>query len=61
MCLEDIRFSSGDFLQFIQHEAKIRSLVEYMQNVEQKKRNLEDSYDSLSEELAKLQAQGKLI
>uniref|UniRef100_UPI0037E73BF8 kinesin heavy chain n=1 Tax=Semicossyphus pulcher TaxID=241346 RepID=UPI0037E73BF8 len=40
-----------------QHEAKIRSLTEYMQNVEQKKRHLEDSYDSLSEELAKLQAQ----
>uniref|UniRef100_A0A667XKF9 Kinesin-like protein n=1 Tax=Myripristis murdjan TaxID=586833 RepID=A0A667XKF9_9TELE len=40
-----------------QHEAKIRSLTEYMQNVELKKRQLEDSYDSLSEELAKLQAQ----
>ncbi|XP_070699073.1 kinesin heavy chain [Pempheris klunzingeri] len=40
-----------------QHEAKIRSLTEYMQNVELKKRHLEDSYDSLSEELAKLQAQ----
>nr|XP_023651219.1 kinesin heavy chain isoform X2 [Paramormyrops kingsleyae] len=42
-----------------QHEAKIRSLTEYMQNVELKKRQLEDNYDSLSEELAKLQAQGK--
>lgn len=41
-----------------QHEAKIRSLTEYMQNVELKKRHLEDSFDSLSEELAKLQAQG---
>ncbi|XP_071400632.1 kinesin heavy chain isoform X1 [Centroberyx affinis] len=40
-----------------QHEAKIRSLTEYMQNVELKKRQLEDGYDSLSEELAKLQAQ----
>ncbi|CAK6952678.1 kinesin heavy chain [Scomber scombrus] len=40
-----------------QHEAKIRSLTDYMQNVELKKRQLEDSYDSLSEELAKLQAQ----
>ncbi|KAJ4926619.1 hypothetical protein JOQ06_014368, partial [Pogonophryne albipinna] len=40
-----------------QHEAKIRSLTDYMQNVELKKRKLEDSYDSLSEELAKLQAQ----
>ncbi|XP_034770126.2 kinesin heavy chain isoform X1 [Acipenser ruthenus] len=40
-----------------QHEAKIRSLTEYMQNMELKKRQLEDSYDSLSEELAQLQAQ----
>uniref|UniRef100_A0A8C2XJW3 Kinesin-like protein n=1 Tax=Cyclopterus lumpus TaxID=8103 RepID=A0A8C2XJW3_CYCLU len=43
-----------------QHEAKIRSLTDYMQNVELKKRNLEDSYDSLNEELAKLQAQEKM-
>lgn len=47
--------SCSDF----QHGAKIRSLTEYMQNVELKKRQLEDSYDSLSEELAKLKAQGK--
>ncbi|XP_029141516.1 kinesin heavy chain [Protobothrops mucrosquamatus] len=40
-----------------QHEAKIRSLTEYMQSVELKKRNLEESYDALSEDLAKLQAQ----
>uniref|UniRef100_A0AAY4EWU5 Kinesin-like protein n=1 Tax=Denticeps clupeoides TaxID=299321 RepID=A0AAY4EWU5_9TELE len=37
-----------------QHEAKIRSLTEYMQNVELKKRQLEDNYDALSEELARL-------
>ncbi|XP_074532967.1 kinesin heavy chain isoform X2 [Halichoeres trimaculatus] len=43
-----------------QHEAKIRSLTEYMQNVEKKKRQLEDSYDSLSEELAKVQAQERV-
>lgn len=43
-----------------QHQAKIRSLTEYMQNVELKKRQLEDSHDSLSEELAKLQAQGRV-
>uniref|UniRef100_A0A8D3AZ33 Kinesin-like protein n=1 Tax=Scophthalmus maximus TaxID=52904 RepID=A0A8D3AZ33_SCOMX len=43
-----------------QHEAKIRSLTEYMQSVEQKKRLLEESHDSLSEELAKLQDQGNL-
>uniref|UniRef100_A0A096LZM0 Kinesin-like protein n=1 Tax=Poecilia formosa TaxID=48698 RepID=A0A096LZM0_POEFO len=41
-----------------QHEAKIRSLTEYMQSVEQKKRQLEESHDSLTEELAKLQDQG---
>ncbi|GLD64136.1 kinesin heavy chain isoform X2 [Lates japonicus] len=48
---------SSCHLLISQHGAKIRSLTEYMQNVEQKKRQLEDSYDSLSEELAKLQAQ----
>lgn len=42
----------------VQHEAKIRSLTEYMQNVEQKKRQLEDSYDALSEELYTLQNSG---
>ena len=42
----------------MQHEAKIRSLTEYMQSVEHKKRLLEESHDSLSEELAKLQDQG---
>lgn len=42
-----------------QHEAKIRSLTEYTQNVELKKRHLEESYDSLGEELAKLQARGR--
>ncbi|XP_075055467.1 kinesin heavy chain isoform X2 [Mixophyes fleayi] len=40
-----------------QHEAKIRSLTEYMHSVELKKRQLEESYDTLSEELAKMQAQ----
>ncbi|XP_044072604.1 kinesin heavy chain isoform X1 [Siniperca chuatsi] len=48
---------SSCHLLIAQHEAKIRSLTEYMQNVERKKRHLEDGYDSLSEELAKLQAQ----
>lgn len=45
---------------YVQHEAKIRSLTEYMQSVEQKKRLLEESHDSLSEELAKLQDQGNM-
>ncbi|KAL2091445.1 hypothetical protein ACEWY4_013708 [Coilia grayii] len=44
-----------------QHEAKIRSLTEYMQNVELKKRQLEDNYDSLSEELSRLQAQETVV
>uniref|UniRef100_W5LDM8 Kinesin-like protein n=1 Tax=Astyanax mexicanus TaxID=7994 RepID=W5LDM8_ASTMX len=38
-----------------QHEAKIRSLSEYMQNMELKKRQLEENYDSLSEEFSRLQ------
>lgn len=52
------------FLYFIlicfsqKHEAKIKSLTEYLQNVEQKKRQLEESVDSLSEELVQLRAQG---
>ncbi|XP_065510277.1 kinesin heavy chain [Caloenas nicobarica] len=40
-----------------QHEAKIRSLTEYMATVELRKRQLEESHDALSEELARLQAQ----
>uniref|UniRef100_A0A3Q3LBN0 Kinesin-like protein n=1 Tax=Labrus bergylta TaxID=56723 RepID=A0A3Q3LBN0_9LABR len=42
-----------------QHQAKIKSLTDYMQNMEQKKRQLEESQDSLTEELAKLQAHEK--
>ena len=41
-----------------QHEAKIKSLTEYLQNVEQKKRQLEENVDSLNEELVKINAQG---
>ncbi|KAK2510480.1 hypothetical protein Q9233_017705 [Columba guinea] len=41
-----------------QHEAKIRSLTEYMATVELRKRQLEESHDALSAELARLQAQG---
>ncbi|XP_051761242.1 kinesin heavy chain [Ctenopharyngodon idella] len=43
-----------------QHQAKIKSLTDYMQNMEQKKRQLEESHDSLMEELAKLHAQEKM-
>uniref|UniRef100_A0AAX7TWR1 Kinesin-like protein n=1 Tax=Astatotilapia calliptera TaxID=8154 RepID=A0AAX7TWR1_ASTCA len=42
-----------------QHQAKIKSLTDYMQNMEQKKRQLEESQDALTEELAKLHAQGR--
>jgi kinesin family protein 5 len=45
-------------LRISQHEAKIKSLTEYLQNVKQKKRQLEESVDSLSEELVQLRAQG---
>ncbi|EGW05183.1 Kinesin-1 heavy chain [Cricetulus griseus] len=41
----------------VKHEAKIKSLTEYLQNVEQKKRQLEESVDSLGEELVQLRAQ----
>uniref|UniRef100_A0A668A1T5 Kinesin-like protein n=1 Tax=Myripristis murdjan TaxID=586833 RepID=A0A668A1T5_9TELE len=46
-------------LRISQHEAKIKSLTEYLQNVEQKKRQLEENVDSLNEELVKISAQGK--
>ena len=45
---------------FVQHEAKIKSLTEYLQNVEQKKRQLEENVDSLNEELVKISAQGRV-
>uniref|UniRef100_A0A665XFX4 Kinesin-like protein n=1 Tax=Echeneis naucrates TaxID=173247 RepID=A0A665XFX4_ECHNA len=44
-------------LRISQHEAKIKSLSEYLQNVEHKKRQLEENVDSLNEELVKLSAQ----
>lgn len=47
-------------LRISQHGAKIKSLTEYLQNVEQKKRQLEESVDSLSEELVQLRAQEKV-
>uniref|UniRef100_A0AAY4AQD2 Kinesin-like protein n=1 Tax=Denticeps clupeoides TaxID=299321 RepID=A0AAY4AQD2_9TELE len=46
-------------LRISQHEAKIKSLTEYLQNVELKKRQLEENVDSLNEELVKLSAQGE--
>uniref|UniRef100_A0A8C4RWZ7 Kinesin-like protein n=1 Tax=Erpetoichthys calabaricus TaxID=27687 RepID=A0A8C4RWZ7_ERPCA len=47
-------------LRISQHEAKIKSLTEYLQNVEQKKRLLEESVDTLNEEMVKLRAQEKV-
>ncbi|KAF3857879.1 hypothetical protein F7725_011080 [Dissostichus mawsoni] len=47
-------------LRISQHEAKIKSLTEYLQNVEQKKRQLEENVDSLNEELVKSSAQEKV-
>ncbi|KAL4630916.1 kinesin-1 heavy chain [Arapaima gigas] len=47
-------------LRISQYEAKIKSLTEYLQNVEQKKRQLEESVDSLNEELVKISAQEKV-
>uniref|UniRef100_A0A3P8ZHP5 Kinesin-like protein n=1 Tax=Esox lucius TaxID=8010 RepID=A0A3P8ZHP5_ESOLU len=43
-----------------QLQAKIKSLTDYMQNIEQKKRQLEESQDSLMEELHALRAQEKM-
>lgn len=42
-----------------QHQAKVVSLTDDLMKVEQKKRKLEESQDSLMEEVAKLQAQGQ--
>ncbi|XP_073329766.1 kinesin heavy chain-like [Pagrus major] len=43
-----------------QHQAKIVSLTDDLMKVEQKKRKLEESQDSLMEEVAKLHAQGQM-
>jgi len=42
----------------LQYEAKIKSLTESLQLLEQKKRQLEESEDALNEELVKISAQG---
>uniref|UniRef100_A0A8C1FTY9 Kinesin-like protein n=1 Tax=Cyprinus carpio carpio TaxID=630221 RepID=A0A8C1FTY9_CYPCA len=47
-------------LRISQYEAKIKSLTEYLQNIEHKKRQLEENVDSLNEELVKLSAQEKV-
>lgn len=42
----------------VQLQAKLGSLTDDLQKVEQKKRQLEESQDALMEEVAKLRAQG---
>ena len=45
----------------LQHEAKMKSLVEYMKGVENKKRSLEESVDNLNEEIARLKVAGASV
>lgn len=44
-----------------QLQAKIKSLTEDLLKMEQAKRKLEEAQDSLSEEVAKLNAQGRIV
>ena len=43
-----------------QHEAKMRSMLESIKELEDKKRTLEQTQDLLNEELVKLRAQGRV-
>ncbi|KAG7524031.1 kinesin-1 heavy chain-like [Solea senegalensis] len=47
-------------LRISQHEAKIKSLTDCVLTVEQKKRQLEENVDSLSEEIVRIKAQEKV-
>uniref|UniRef100_A0AAQ6ICW0 Kinesin-like protein n=1 Tax=Anabas testudineus TaxID=64144 RepID=A0AAQ6ICW0_ANATE len=47
-------------LRISQHEAKIKSLTDCLQNQEQKKRQLEENVDSLNEEIVRIKAQEKV-
>ncbi|XP_070409113.1 kinesin-1 heavy chain isoform X2 [Nothobranchius furzeri] len=47
-------------LRVSQHEAKIKSLTESLQNVEHKKRQLEENVDLLHEEIVRIRAQEKV-
>ncbi|XP_068160472.1 kinesin-1 heavy chain-like isoform X2 [Antennarius striatus] len=47
-------------LRISQHEAKIRSLTDSLQNVEQKKRQLEENVDLLNEEIVQIKTQEKV-
>ena len=48
-------------LFFLQLQAKMASLTDDLQKVEQKKRQLEEGQDALMEEVAKLKAQGQAV
>ncbi|XP_059183436.1 kinesin-1 heavy chain-like [Centropristis striata] len=50
----------GCQLRVSQHEAKIKSLTENLQNVEQKKRQLEETVDTLNEEIVRIKAQERV-
>ncbi|KAK5850006.1 hypothetical protein PBY51_014294 [Eleginops maclovinus] len=47
-------------LRISQYEAKIKSLTDSLQNAEQKKRQLEETVDSLNEEIVRIRAQEKV-
>ncbi|XP_019942736.1 kinesin-1 heavy chain isoform X2 [Paralichthys olivaceus] len=47
-------------LRISQYEAKIKSLTDCLLNVEQKKRQLEETVDSLNEEIVRIKAQEKV-
>ncbi|KAM9839428.1 kinesin-1 heavy chain-like [Aulostomus maculatus] len=47
-------------LRISQYEAKIKSLTDGLQNVEQKKRQLEENVDSLNEEIVRIRAQERV-
>ncbi|XP_024910426.1 kinesin-1 heavy chain isoform X2 [Cynoglossus semilaevis] len=47
-------------LRISQHEAKIKSLSDCLLNVEQRKRQLEDTVDSLNEEIVRINAEEKV-
>ncbi|KAF3836166.1 hypothetical protein F7725_028724, partial [Dissostichus mawsoni] len=47
-------------LRISQYEAKIKSLTDSLHNVEQKKRQLEETVDSLNEEIVRIRAQEKV-
>ncbi|CAF1174716.1 unnamed protein product [Rotaria sordida] len=44
-----------------QHEAKMRSMLESIKELEEKKRTLEQTQDIINEELVKLRAQGRVV